>query len=663
MKFGRNHNSILTSAAFIAAALIFAAETALSKRFGVLSQYGNYVAAAEFIIVAILVAVVFIRYALSKKESVDAVIGLAQKLNPADRQSINGFPLPLTVSDIHGNVLWYNGLFYDSVLKGEKPGSDSVGQFINGADINEIIEGSGVSVTYKDKAYTVYASSFKAEKETLQVLYFVDDTYLKNISSEYALSRPVVLHIAVDGTEEVGKGYKNSEIAEIRTDIERIIEEWSSEFNCLLKQLSADRFMMVTESRYLDLMKRRKFAVLDTVRAYKFEGKETGLTLSIGVGQGDSFEECEATARQSLDMSFGRGGDQATIRNKDASYEFFGGVAKSVEKKTKVRSRIVASAIGELITESKNVIIMGHRFPDMDSFGSAIALCRAARAMGTDAEIVADKATSLAKPLYERLLEENITDMVVEPDEGKKMTDEDTLLIIVDTHIKNFVEVPEIYEKAGRVVVIDHHRKAVNFIDDAVVFYHDPGASSAAEMVTELLQYMTDIPLIGRLEADALLAGIMLDTKNFILRAGVRTFEAAAYLRERGADTVKVKKMFSTSIENHKLRNQIISDAVNYKNCAISCADFKCEDIRVICSQGADELLNISDVDASFVIYESGNMINISARSLGKINVQIIMEKLGGGGHQTMAAAQFKYTSREEVLVELKNAIKEFYES
>ncbi len=305
-------------------------------------------------------------------------------------------------------------------------------------------------------------------------------------------------------------------------------------------------------------------------------------------------------------------------------------------------------------------MIMGHRFPDLDAMGAAVAMYSAAKSMDVQPFIVTDREKSLAGPLMDRMDEEGLK--ILSPSQALERISGETLLIIVDTHIPDFVEEPELYKKAKKVVVIDHHRKSVNFIEKAVIFFHDPSVSSASEMVTELLQYIGGEPVIGSFEADALLSGITLDTRNFVLRAGVRTFEAAAYLKSRGADTVRVKKLFSTTLRNYKQKNKIVSSSAEYKNCAIATADFDSKDIRIIASQAADELLNISQVDASFVIFGSGNTVNISARSLGLVNVQVIMEKLGGGGHQTMAAAQLRDVTTAEAEEKLRRAIDEFNE-
>lgn len=407
----------------------------------------------------------------------------------------------------------------------------------------------------------------------------------------------------------------------------------------------------------------KKFNVMEQVRSYTYHGASVGITLSIGIGRGETLGDAESEARQALDMALGRGGDQTAMKNSDETYRFFGGVSKGVEKRTKVRTRVVASAIAELIRGCDNVLVMGHKFSDLDCIGAAVGVCAAAGAFGKSAKIVTYEKTSLATPLMEYMKAQSDGDLFIHPDIARHIVTEKTLLFVVDTHKADFTEEPEIYEKSPSVVVIDHHRKTVDYIQNAVIFYHEPHASSACEMVTELLQYMQRKPIIGAVQANALLAGIMLDTKEFALRTGVRTFEAAAYLRARGADTVTVKGFFNSSMENKKLRGQVVLNAQSYRNCAVSVADIKHKDIRIISAQAADELLTVSDVSASFVLFETGDTANISARSMGKVNVQLIMEALGGGGHQTMAAAQLPNTDLSEARQMLKKAIDEYYEN
>ena len=357
-------------------------------------------------------------------------------------------------------------------------------------------------------------------------------------------------------------------------------------------------------------------------------------------------------------MALGRGGDQVAVK-KNESYQFFGGISKGIEKRDKVRTRVIAATLTNHVNNSSNVIIMGHRFSDLDSVGACIGMWSAmVKGLHRNAYICIDKQKTLAKSLVTSFEKAGFSSIFKTESEAYDLIDEHTLLIIVDTHSPNFVESKAVYEKCKRVVVIDHHRMMVNHIDNAVVFFHEPYASSACEMTTELVQYLGDCS-ISRLESEAMLSGIMLDTKNFVLRTGVRTFEAAAFLRSRGADTVEVKRLFSNSIDTYKVKYKLVSEAEIFNYCAIASADSNIPDIRIASAQAADELLGIENVKASFVMYKTGKTVNISARSLGDLNVQIIMEALGGGGHQTMAACQLEGVSMDEAREKLLSIINE----
>lgn len=590
------------------------------------------------------------------------MLHISAKLDVTKKKSLSSFPLPVAVTDAEGNLLLFNKMFGDRFLRAETQEKGNLARMLPGVVIDDFPP-DGVSVACGDRFYTVYADETIHNEKRTRIFYFVDDSDLKRTSIEYARSRPYVLFLSFDGLAEIQKNYSSNDFGEIRMLLDRIVANWASGFDAVYDKLSADQYVVIAEKRNVDAMKENKFKILNDVRTLRFRDRHVGVTLSIGVGTGDTFSACENSARQALDMAQSRGGDQAALREEDGGYAFFGGVAKGIEKTNKVRTRIVASSVAQLIRSSRNVMLMGHRFPDLDAMGAAVAMVSASLAMGVPAFIVTDPEKSLAKPLLARVREEGFSSCLMEPQEALAKIGRDTLLIVVDTHIGAFTEVPQLLEKAARTVVIDHHRKSVQFIEKAVLFFHDPGASSACEMVTELLQYLTPEPVIGPIEADALLSGIMLDTRSFVLRAGVRTFEAAAYLKSRGADTVRVKKMFASSLESQKLRGEIVSSSRSYRGCAIAVTDLRVPDVRIIASQAADELLNVSGVDASFVLFETADCVNISARSLGAVNVQVVMEHLGGGGHQTMAAAQLAGVSPDEAEKALREAIDAYYEN
>ena len=499
-------------------------------------------------------------------------------------------------------------------------------------------------------------SDIDGEGIPLRIYYLFDITALRKIAHEFAETRPVVALVAIDNVDEITKNARDSEIASFRGSVQQRIEKWFSHINGVCRKLSGDRYMLVLEERSYQKLSQEGFTVLNSVRELKFG--DSSATLSIGVGQGGgSLAECEDMAKQALDMALGRGGDQAVVKMSNNEYKFYGGVSGALEKHNKVRARIISNTLKSLILSSSNVILMGHRFADLDSLGSCIAMSGAVSALGRQSYIVMDKEKTMAKSLIERAAVLGVQCNIVSGSEVMPMIDKETLLIVTDVHRPSFLDSPEIYEHCNNVVVIDHHRKSIDFINDAVIFYHETAVSSTCEMITEMLQYMCP-KAVGQFEAEALLSGIMLDSRNFVLNTGVRTFEASAFLRNRGADPVTVKKLFAGSMETYKRRAEIVSSAELYDvDCAIAINTDVGADSRLASAQAADELLGISGVLGSFVISRYGSEFNISARSFGSMNVQIIMETLGGGGHRTMAACQLSVDSFEDAVLQLKHAI------
>ena len=489
------------------------------------------------------------------------------------------------------------------------------------------------------------------------ILYFVDMTEYENLVKRYNDNLPVVMLVTIDNLEELQRGARDSEKAEIVSAISKKIEDYAAKLDCMYYKLSTDSYLLVTDEYFLSLAIGERFDILKEVRSIDF-GERGYATLSIGVGHGsESVLECEDIARQALDMALGRGGDQAAVKTDD-DYEFFGGASSTSSKRTRVRTRIVASALKELIADTDRVLLVGHRFADLDSFGSCYGMYSAITAMGKEARVVVNRETSLCTQLIDYIEENGDEGCVISPEEALDSVTNKTMLIICDTHRRSFLDCPELYDACSVTVIIDHHRKTVDYIDNAVIFYHDPYASSACELVTELVQYIQ--PRIGKVESEALLSGIMLDTRNFVLHAGSRTFEAAAFLRNCGASTVTVKGFFKSGFNVYKERAAIIADAHVYGDCAISRTSSTDKDVRIAASQAADEMLGINGVHASFVLFHSGDVINVSARSLGAINVQLIMETLGGGGHLTMAAAQLSDCDMDDAVRQLAAAIDKY---
>ncbi|HIZ84567.1 MAG TPA: DHH family phosphoesterase [Firmicutes bacterium] len=585
--------------------------------------------------------------------------GISSSLDSSGSEVLEGFSIPVIVAAENNEILWYNEAFRSILLDGEDIFGHDLSEIV-GEEIWELLAGNKqTSVTYNGRIFSVYQSLSHISGVTQRVYYFVDETKLRRTAEEYALSRPAVALIAIDNLEEVAQGGRDSEKAAISSDVEIEIENWAAPTDGIVRKLTGERFMIILEERHLQTLMEQRFAILDRVRNMSLNSKKHA-TLSIGVGRGGaSLRECEELAGQALDMALGRGGDQAAVKDKNNDYQFFGGVSKAVEKRTRVRTRVVASALRELIEGSDNVVVMGHRFADLDCFGAAFAMWSAARSLGKEAVVVMDREQSMALTLLDRIEAAGITDCVcsgkdILPHIGRK-----TLLIVVDTHRAGFVDSPEVYKACKTVVVIDHHRKAVDFIENAVVFYHETFASSACEMVSELLQYMNE-KAVGRLEAEALLAGIMLDTRNYVLHTGVRTFEASAFLRNRGADPVEVKRLFAENMEVYQQKAAVVADVRVFEDCAVAVNRVEDGFTRIASAQAADELLNIEGVNGSFVLFRNKDEIDISARSLGLMNVQLVMERLGGGGHQTMSACQLKGVDFDGALEKLIEAINDY---
>lgn len=563
-----------------------------------------------------------------------------------------------------GEIVWSNPPAKQAVFPGQELFGRNMAELVPEMDWRAESSAEGRDIVINGRHYTVFLMHSASTKEPLTIISLVDDNDLKHYTQEYFDSRPYVLTMLIDNYSELFTDAKENERSSTTGQIEHIIESFAEENHGLVKKLERDRYLAVVEERYMKKVIENRFPILDAIRAVE-TGDRNNATMSIGVSPtAGNLHESETVSRQALDMALGRGGDQVALRQKNG-YEFFGGTGRGVEKRNKVRARIMANAITEVAGTCDNILIMGHRFADLDCLGAAIGMYAGFSTLGKPCAIVLDTEKSLAQPLYTHMLqqEKRYENAFISPAQALDAVTRNTLLVVVDTHVPSILESREVYEACRNVVVIDHHRKMVEHIDNAIIFFHEPFASSASEMVAELVQYFRGGKLrISVAEAEALLAGIMLDTKSFILRTGVRTFEAAAFLRRMGADTVAVRKLFASSMESYQERSRLVGAAEVYRSCAISCTSGNIDDIRVVAPQAADDLLGISGVDASFVLYEQDGTVNISARSMGAVNVQLILESMGGGGHQTMAGAQIKDISPEDCRQQLLVAIDRYYE-
>ncbi len=612
---------------------------------------------------SVVVLIGCVVYTLNHKKIIDRYMRRVLKhIDESDQHSLSCSPLPIVAITDDGQILWHNAFFEMQVASGESLKGQAASSLLPSLDMQSLFNNNVVETDVNGKHYLVYVSTLNVKERDLFLLYYIDVTAMHADAVEYHETRPMVMLIQIDNLEELVRNMRASERARIAGQVENCLEDWLSPFNAILRKYDDDRFIAIVEKRFLTTMIENRFDILDRVRRIPLE-PHGSITLSIGIGEGKDFLQAEKLASQAMDMALGRGGDQAALRTKNG-FEFYGGLSKGVEKRTKVRTRIMASTLQDLMQSAENILIMGHRFSDLDCVGSGVALAMVCRSIDKPAHLVVSRKTTLAEELFVRLDSAGMQDLYVSPEQALSLVRPKTLLIVTDTQSVPLLESKHLYEAVNTVAVIDHHRKMVDHIDKAVLFYHESYASSACEMVTEMLQYM-DVPEIDSLVAEALLAGIMLDTRNFVLKAGVRTFEAAAYLRKRGADTVSVKKIFAGSMDAYRQKTDIISSAEFYRNTAIAYADASHKnnaEVRIACSQAADELLSVKDTDAAFALFENNGCVNISARSYGEINVQLVMEYLGGGGHMTMAGAQMKNMSVKDTIALLKNAIDRYYQ-
>lgn len=575
------------------------------------------------------------------------------------RETFYDYPEPIVIVDETEKVVWYNASFEAHIFDQDRAYGINFCDLV-GNNTSKVYAPGGAIVKILDHYYRV--SARKSDVFNLSVVSFIDETEHVLLDNEFKASRKTVLIMTVDNYEDVVQNSKESGKAHVQVQIEQMFEHFIENTNGVIHKVSNDRFYAIIEERHLSPIIERRFDILDEARSI-IVGERMSVTLSIGVGRGaKTLAESEAYAKQALDMCLGRGGDQAAVKTENG-FEFFGGISKAVEKSTKVKSRIIATALKELAQNSSSVFIMGHRFADFDAVGASIGLCGALRSMGKKAYVAVDPDKNLAKNLIEHISTNCSPDYFVRPEQAISMLDDKSLLIVVDTHNPDYVDSRELYEATKQVVVIDHHRKTVNYIDNAVVFFHEPFASSTCEMAAELIQYFGNECKISISEAEALLAGITLDTKNFVMRSNARTFEAAAYLKRLGADTVVVKGFFSDSFETYMERSKLMQNAELFHGCAIAVTDTASPAIRLAAPQAADELLGITGVKASFVLYRMDGVCNISARSMGAFNCQLIMESIAGGGHggghRTMAGGQLDM-SNEEALACLKETIMDF---
>ena len=580
-------------------------------------------------------------------------------------------PIPLAIIETDGNLVWKSMSFVNEF------GNVDIKTVLNNLS-NEIKleldndnQKKSVSKQLKigKKDYKIIGECLKKKQkgikkrtEYMVALYFIDNTKTLELNKKYEDSRICVGIISIDNYEETMKALTTEEKPQVLARLEKMIYDWANDTKGIIVKSDRDVYIYIFEQKYLEQLKEDRFDILDKVKEIELEGP-LQITLSIAVSQdGKTNYEKYKTALATLDIALGRGGDQAVIRKKE-KYTFFGGRSVEVEKRTKVKARMVAHALEDLMQEAENIIVMGHINGDIDSISSSIGICKFAKTLGKTAKIVNDTYGASLQEFMDALSkEEDYKDLIIDRAKALSETTEDTLLVVVDTNKKNYVEVPELLERTNKIVVIDHHRRSTDYIENAVLTFHEVYASSASELVTELLQYTSNETNLTTFEAESLYGGIMVDTKNFTFKTGVRTFEAAAYLRKNNVDILKVKKWFQSDLESYNIIADIVKNAEIIKDTiGISIYDKIDDAASLICAKSADELLTINNITASFVLGHQKDKVCISGRSIGDINVQLILEKLGGGGHIGVAGAQLEDVTLEEAKTALIEKINEYF--
>ena len=586
------------------------------------------------------------------------------KLDSATRNTLIKSPFPLIIISNKGNVLWYNQnsapLFESEDILGK-----NINEFVKGINVRQALEEKKNMfdrVQLKEKYYRVYTSNVRSDDEGIRdeiiLLYFYDITDMVQLQNAIDENKETVMLIEVDNLDEVIKTMLEDKKPLLIAEIERAINGFGQSMNAMLKKYSTNKYVLIIQDKYIQKEMEKKFDILDTVREID-EGNQMSVTLSMGVGRGgDAPLDNYNLALSAKELALGRGGDQVVVKSKD-KLSFYGGKTKEVEKRTKVRARVIAQALSDLIKESSKIYIIGHKNPDIDCMGAAIGINSVVRMLGKECSIIIDDQSSGIKHVLKWFREDSDYDKVFINYDEIKSIEEDALLILVDVHNKGYVQDIDLVSSCRRLVIIDHHRKAKDFIEGALISYIEPYASSTSELVTEMIQYMIENPRLKTIEAEALLAGICIDTKNFYFKTGVRTFEAAAFLRKLGADTINIKKVFGDDLDTYIKRSEIMKSAKIINNIAIAICPPDIED-NVLAAQAADELLNITGIQASFVLVKIDEDIFISGRSLNKVNVQIILESLGGGGHMTMAGAKLENTTYEKAEERLREAIEKY---
>lgn len=633
------------------------------------------------IIPSIIVYIVILIYTFwtnnkRKAELSEHIKELNFNVDKVSKRSLINSPFPLLITETNGNIIWKNTKFVQEFSNCDinKYLTNLLKDIKLEIENNEKIKDNKIvtNIVIDKKKYKVIGEYIrnknniklndkKQEKEYMATLYFLDETEKEKLSEKLEKSRVCIGVIKIDNYEETMQRIDGEDKSQILAKIEKNIYDWANEFKGVIIKSERDTFILVCEQKDLEKLKEEKFSILDTIKGINMPEKVQA-TLSISISsEGENNYQKFKNALAGIDIALGRGGDQAVVRENE-KYVFFGGRTEDIEKRTKVKARMISQALEEVMIDSNKVFIMGHANGDIDSMGSSLGIYRIAKTLNKDAYIVNETyGMSLDKFIDSIKEDETYDDVFITKSDALGMADSTSLVIVVDTNKKTYVEVPELLERTNKIVVIDHHRMSTSYIENPILSFQEVYASSAAELVTELIVYSKNDIKLTNLEVESLYAGIMMDTKNFTFKTGVRTFEAAAYLRRCGVDIIKVKKWFQSDFDTYTTVSEIVSKAeVFFDSIAIAVYDKDDENANIIGAKAADTLLTISDISASFVIGIHDGKVFISGRSIGDINVQVVLEKMGGGGHITLAGAQIEGKTIEEVKNELIDNINEY---
>ena len=620
------------------------------------------------VLMAFLLYHYFISNYRRQREITKYIEYLTLNIDSATKDTLLNSPLPLVVVELDGTIIWYNSSFR-SIFSGENILEKTLSTFIPGLNTDSFVkEPTRISrqVCINDRCYNVIGNFVKTESKAdaesyIILLYFIENTEFINLRKKYYEEKVAVGIIVLDNYDDLMQSMEDPVKPKVLAEIDTKLVQWTGATGGILKKYERDKYLFVFEHKYLKEFEEKKFEILDSVKEINI-GNRIPVTLSIGFGiNGDSPAENFRFAAASIDIALGRGGDQVVVKNGD-SFSFYGGKTRELEKRTRVKARVIAYALRELTDQSPDVMIMGHEHGDVDSLGSALGVYRIAKSRNKDVHIVLNRSNPTINNIINRLNDSGeYEDLFITTNEAIARITEKTLLVVVDTFKPSFTEAPELLERTSQIVVIDHHRKGAEFIQDAVLVYQETYASSTCELVTEVLQYVDDKLRLKPLEAEALFAGIVVDTKNFTFKTGVRTFEAASYLRRQGVDTIAIRQLFQNDLETYLSMSGVVRDAeIMRDNIAVSVCPPNTKNAQLIAAKAADELLNLAGIAAAFVLCSVNGEVFISGRSLGEINVQMILEKLGGGGHLSVAGAQLQGISLEDARERLKYVIIEY---